>query len=196
MSAISNANSAQAFQNDGYVVIRPLVTEPLLGFLWRHLKAVAPRIGEGSHHRLVEQSLTADVVMEHLLQRLLPELEQAAGLKLYPTYSCCRLYEHGNILLRHSDRKACEISATVNLGQDPADPWPIWIEGRNGEAEVRLHPGDALVYRGIECDHWRLPYQGSLLGQVFLHYVDQDGPHAEWRFDKRDGLNLNPPLPI
>jgi hypothetical protein len=40
----------------------------------------------------------------------------------------------------------------------------------------------------MECAHWRAAYEGSHLAQVFLHYVDQHGPHAEWKFDKRPSL--------
>ena len=51
-----------------------------------------------------------------------------------------------------------------------------------------LSPGDALLYRGIDCFHWREPYLGSRLVQVFLHYVDRDGPHAGQKFDGRKTL--------
>jgi hypothetical protein len=45
-----------------------------------------------------------------------------------------------------------------------------------------------LIYRGIDIPHWRETYDGDRLAQVFLHYVDQNGPHNEWKFDKRPGL--------
>jgi hypothetical protein len=183
-------------RHQGFAAIAGLVSEPLLGFLWRYLKTGAPGAGKGDAQVPTAPSLYGDVVMEHLLQRLLPAVEAVAGLKLYPTYSYCRLYRHGDVLHRHSDRPSCEISATLNLGQEPAEPWPLWIEGRTGAVEVRQQPGDALVYLGIECDHWRDPYRGASLGQVFLHYVDQNGPYAEWRYDKRGKLNLSVPLPI
>jgi hypothetical protein len=49
-------------------------------------------------------------------------------------------------------------------------PWPLWIEGPLGRAAVELGPGDALLYRGIECAHWREPF--------------------EYRFDRRPALGL------
>jgi predicted 2-oxoglutarate/Fe(II)-dependent dioxygenase YbiX len=50
--------------------------------------------------------------------------------------------------------------------------------------------GDAALYRGMDKVHWREPYkEGKWQAQVFLHYVDADGPHAEWKFDKRKKLS-------
>ena len=134
--------------------------------------------------------------MEHLLERVRPVIEDATALRLYPTYSYVRMYRHGDALARHADRPSCEISVTMNLGQEPATPWPLWIAGPAGQTAVLLNPGDALLYRGIECEHWRDAFEGDRLAQVFLHYVDRAGPHREWRFDKRDSLSLTPRLPI
>jgi PKHD-type hydroxylase len=40
--------------------------------------------------------------------------------------------------------------------------------------------------------HWREPYfEGKWQAQVFLHYVDQNGPHAEWKYDKRESLGVS-----
>lgn len=57
--------------------------------------------------------------------------------------------------------------------------------------------GDAVLYRGCEVHHWRKKYkEGQWQAQVFLHYVDANGPHAEWKFDKRPGLNLPGPTEL
>lgn len=61
-----------------------------------------------------------------------------------------------------------------------------------GAFPVAMKPGDAAVYRGIECPHWREPFQGELAAQVFLHYVEQNGRYAEWKFDKRRSLGAPP----
>src|SRR5271156_1197866 len=47
---------------------------------------------------------------------------------------------------------------------------------------------DFLVYSGTQIPHWREEFEAKQLVQVFLHYVDQNGPHKEWKFDKRPGL--------
>jgi hypothetical protein len=188
----------RTFEDEQYAVMRAAVTDPLLGFLWRYVlaRAEAGSLRAGDHDVPGAACAYGDTVMEHMLERLRPAVQELIGLQLYPTYSYLRLYRNGDQLAAHQDRPACEISLSVNLGQDPPEAWPLWIRSRNGPKAVLLQPGDALLYRGIEREHWREPYTGARLAQVFLHYVDRAGPHAGWRFDKRDGLDLSLPLPI
>ncbi|HMB80444.1 MAG TPA: hypothetical protein VKI43_10285 [Vicinamibacterales bacterium] len=188
----------QTFARQQYAVMRSVIADPLLGFLWRYVRTRAANdaFAPGDHDVPGAACAYADTVMEHVLERLRPAVEQLTGLRLYPTYSYVRVYRTGDALEPHTDRESCEISVSVNLGQDPPASWPLWIRGAAGPDAIHLHPGDALLYRGIEREHWRERYDGVMLGQVFLHYVDQAGPHAAWRFDKRDGLDLSTPLPI
>jgi hypothetical protein len=184
------------FLQEHYVVVPTIVAEPLLGFLWRHLLQGAPALE--THDNFVPDSpaLYGDPVMEYLLRRLQPQVEELTGMTLYPTYSYARLYKGGDALRRHRDRPACEISVTINLGETSHAGWPLWLGGRDAPVSVALGPGDGLLYRGIDIEHWREPFTGERLGQVFLHYVEQDGPFAEWRYDKRESLNLCIPLPL
>ena len=147
----------------------------------------------------------ADRLMETLLIKTIPVMEQKTGLKLIPTYSYCRLYRKGNLLKRHKDRPSCEISTTLCLG---GDPWPIFIEptGSNNVISERknihkanapkgvkylLKPGDMIIYSGCELEHWREPFEGNLCGQVFLHYNHANGPFAKTNlFDKRPLLGI------
>jgi predicted 2-oxoglutarate/Fe(II)-dependent dioxygenase YbiX len=62
-------------------------------------------------------------------------------------------------------------------------------EDKSEATEVKMDIGDAVMYRGCDIYHWREPYkEGKWQAQVFLHYVDQNGPHAEWKYDKREAL--------
>jgi hypothetical protein len=186
------------FERQQYVVARSIVAEPLLGFLWRYVQqAVAlGTIADTAAQVPGTPAGYGDLVMEHLLERLRPQAQAISGLDLYPTYSYVRLYKRGDVLAAHHDRPSCEVSFSMTLGQEPDEPWPLWIRGSDGPAAVLLRPGDAVLYRGIDCEHWRERYEGVRLAQVFLHYVDQHGPHVSWRFDRRDGLALTHPLPI
>lgn len=139
-------------------------------------------------------SAYADPFMDMLLERLRPAVEHVTGLNLFPTYSLFRVYRRGDVLKPHRDRPACEVSMTLNLGCSSDKPWPIWIVGPMGKASVALRPGDGLVYRGCDCDHWREAFAGDYSAQAFLHYVSQDGPNAEWKFDKRPSLSSLPHL--
>lgn len=185
------------FAANKFAVARSMVTQPLLGFLWNYMLGVPASRAKNNDLQVPGSiALYADVVMEHVLERLRPEVERLSGLALFPTYSYCRMYKPGDDLKLHEDRPACEISVTLNVGQEPPRPWPIWLQAEGEAIPVSLEPGDALIYRGMDVPHWREPYPGERLAQVFLHYVDQAGPHAEWRFDKRDGLNMPIALPI
>ena len=146
-----------------------------------------------------------DLVMETLMMKVLPRMQQETGLQLIPTYSYARLYKKGDILKRHKDRPSCEISTTVHLG---GEPWSIFIDGTGQDniideyknihkpnapkgTEVILGIGDMLVYSGCELEHWREPFKGSNCGQVFLHYNHVNGPFASKnKFDGRPMLGV------
>jgi hypothetical protein len=132
----------------------------------------------------------ADPVMESLLLKLQPTMENATGLSLYPTYSFYRVYRNGDTLDRHKDRPSCEISCTLSFNysyEDSDYSWPIFMDGE----AIHLKPGDIAVYRGIENEHWREPFtypEQAWHVQAFLHYVDVNGPHAEWKYDTRPSI--------
>jgi|TARA_S200002703_G_C3780142_1_gene240350 hypothetical protein len=134
----------------------------------------------------------ADFAMETLLTKVKPILEKETGLQLVETYSYARIYKKGDELKRHKDRPSCETSCTLNLG---GDEWPIFLEpsGEEGKEGVKvlLNPGDMLIYRGCDLEHWRDPFEGDNCGQVFLHYNDLNGKFAEQnKYDGRPFLGL------
>lgn len=184
------ADLALEFAQQKYAVLRRCVTEPQLSLLYRYASNRA-KLGIMTHDRQVPEALSAygDIFMDGLLMDLLPVAEQATGKKLFPTYSYFRVYKRGDALAKHKDRPSCEISLTVCLGYAGEEPWPILIEIPSGVSSIDLNPGDALIYRGVDCPHWREPLTGDHAVQVFLHYVDQNGPLAEWKFDKRPSLS-------
>ena len=133
-----------------------------------------------------------DVAMDTLLEKLQPRMEAESGVKLYPTYSFARIYKKGDVLERHTDRYSCEISATMNLG---GDPWELFIDptggtGKSGKS-ILMEPGDLVMYRGCELEHWREAFEGENCGQVFFHYNDASGKEAdENKYDTRPFLGL------
>tara|TARA_R100001369_G_C3256122_1_gene157104 strand:+ start:79 stop:675 length:597 start_codon:yes stop_codon:yes gene_type:complete len=134
----------------------------------------------------------SDIAMETLLQKLRPSVEKETGLELNETYSYARIYKKGDVLERHKDRYSCELSATLNLG---GDSWPIYLEpsgelGKEG-IKVDLEPGDMLIYKGCEVEHWREAFEGENCGQVFLHYNNASNEKAEEnKYDGRPFLGL------
>jgi hypothetical protein len=120
-----------------------------------------------------------------LLCEKTPEVSNLIEETVLPTYTYARIYKNGEVLNRHRDRPACEISLTVHIGGDAT--WDISIQKPNGdEIDLNLGVGDAMVYLGCVADHWRsTPYSGQNYGQVFLHYVRSNGSNAWAYFDKQ-----------
>ena len=136
-------------------------------------------------------SLGHTPLFDSLLEQLTPNMEAATGKKLLPTYAYARWYAPGDELKIHRDRSSCEISATITLGFQ-GNSWPIYMGYDNNKQncrQVNMNIGDAVVYKGCELYHWREKYvEGDWQAQVFIHYVDANGPNAEWRYDKRERL--------
>ena len=145
----------------------------------------------------------ADIVTETLMLKCQPIMEKTTGLKLQPAYSYARMYKKGDVLKRHKDRFSCEISTTMKLG---GEDWSIYLDPTNTETQpenvpykiignkgvrIDLKPGDMLVYRGLDLEHWRNKFKGKSCGQVFLHYNNEKTPGSSQNlFDKRPHLGL------
>lgn len=122
----------------------------------------------------------ADPLAETLLMQKKKLMEKEVGLKLHPTYSFYRIYSFNADLKKHTDRESCEISVTIMIGSD-GTKWPIYMNDK----PIELMPGDACIYMGREVKHHRQNFQGDWHSQVFLHYVDQEGPFKDFKYDKR-----------
>ena len=185
--------SQSSFIAHGYSLVRGMVGRPVSEFLFSYAvnSALAGKTMGGDRDVPDTPVLEKDPMMEALLELLLPRVEAESGMRLLPTYSYLRIYKRGDVLRRHTDRPACETSVSLNLGCEAPRPWPIWLEGRAGAQAFDLMPGDALLYRGIDLPHWREAFDGDRMAQVFLHYVDRDGPHRDWAYDKRARLAVS-----
>ena len=114
-----------------------------------------------------------------------PKISNIVKSTLLPTYAFARFYKKGNILKKHIDRPACEVSVTVHLDGDTS--WPIWITTPNGKnVSVDLQSGDGMIYLGCIAPHWRTEYVGKEYTQVFLHYVRSTGVFNKCFFDKEE----------
>jgi len=209
-----------SFKQDRYVVVKNAISQELADFVYQYFQNkrmvaktliesqyIGPSVGYFGNWSDTQIPNTyshySDIVMETLLQRVKPIMENVTNLKLVETYSYARIYKKGDTLHRHKDRLSCEISTTLNLG---GPSWPIFLEpdpskGRVEDGkyitentlgmEVLLNPGDMLIYRGCELEHWRNPYDSDGCAQVFLHYNNASLPHAEInKFDTRPHIGL------
>jgi len=131
------------------------------------------------------------------------EVERILGMDLMPSYFYDRFYTPNAILKRHSDRPACEVSVSLQISTTLKNPWPLWFERPDGsETYVLMNNGDAVIYKGCEREHWRdaMPDEISwwkkkiakLRGkeieqyhhQIFLHYIDSNGPFLHCAYDQ------------
>jgi len=198
-----------SFKKDKYQVIKGAVSKELANFCYqyflnkrevarylfdeKYISQFTEYFGVWNDTQIPETySHYSDIVMETLLQKVKPVMEEQAEVKLTETYSYARIYKKGDELKKHKDRYSCEISTTLNLG---GDDWSIFLEpsgekGKDG-IEVKLEAGDMLMYRGCDLEHWRTPFEGEDCGQVFLHYNDASGKDAKQnKFDGRPMIGL------
>ena len=201
-----------SFEKNKYTVIKEAISKDMATFVYNYFLMKKQVYDTCIKHRYISPfenilgyyedaktgqipntySCYSDIVMETLLLKCQPVMEKATKLKLYPAYTYARIYKKGDELKRHKDRFSCEISTTMNLG---GDDWNIYLEpsGKTNQkgSKVSLKPGDMLVYRGCELEHWRKKFKGKVCGQVFLHYNNQLTPGSKDNmFDKRIHLGL------
>jgi hypothetical protein len=182
--------TASLLHRQGYIVLHSVAAAGMIGSLHRYmLKFAADRNATRDNQVPGAISCYGDPVTERLLEGLVPDMERITGRPLYPTYAYFRVYRNGDILQRHRDRPACEFTLSLCIGYEGATGWPLCVLGREGEFAADLKPGDGLVFKGLECDHWREAFCGVSASMAFLHYVDREGPYSEWRFDKRADLH-------
>jgi hypothetical protein len=190
------------FEENKYVVIRNLLSEEITTLMYQYSKAavqvsdyraVAARDiyrrswdgGFGDSQVPGAFFQYGDALMDTLMMLCLDKMQAYTGMSLLPNYTYWRMYHTGNELLRHTDRGSCEISATVCLGYDvsnvdkttyPEYDWPMFIKDKDSnEIPVHMKPGDCIIYKGMEVEHWREKFLGLNHTQVFIHYNETNG---------------------
>lgn len=119
-----------------------------------------------------------ELMFETYQEKIWPALENILGEELLPTYTYARLYTNGDELKIHSDRDACEISVTIQLGRSHHYSWPIYMAGK----PYYMAEGDGIIYLGCDIDHWREPCngpEGYYSGQAFMHFVRKNGTRVK-----------------
>lgn len=187
---------AERFEKHGCVLVKNFVDEQTIAVVSQYFenkirrqewKEVSDRGDPTSRF-----AYYADPLVEVLLLASKEAVEDATGKELLPTYSYSRIYQAGEQLKPHTDRPSCEISVTVNVATK-GEFSPIYTQyGQNDPEKHVLSPGDAVVYMGCDVMHWRQPLKDAQLNvQFMLHYVDKNGPYAEYAKDKRPAYGFN-----
>jgi hypothetical protein len=200
--------NSDVLHDNGYVCLGGLISDEKARELAAELRKHIEQI-DAQPDRLCPKSKAVHGVpaFDRLLEELTPAVSAAAGKNLIPTYSYARMYVFGEELPKHYDRPACQYSVTLCLGMD-GEPWPIFMAKKadessgtpyklpSGETEymlpsssVSLGAGDGVLYLGMDMVHYRDAFSGQWQAQVFLHWVDADGPHADHKYDGRLALS-------
>lgn len=184
--------SIKSFKESKFSVVKNIITPDMAKFLYEYVKLKATTVSfkkevepeywdrDWDGHFTCEQcpntfSHYGDPVMDTLGIKLLSEVSRYTGEDVCYTYSYYRFYQKGDVLKKHTDRKSCDISATVYLGSDTSNldypySWPFFVKHEKEDLEIHLNPGDIVLYRGCDLPHWRNECECLNHGQVFLHY--------------------------
>ena len=208
-------NTLQLFKDNAYLDLKGIIPKDMCNLVSQYAllqELVSPRKEEAEGQVPFSHSVYSDTLMETLMLFMKPHMESYTGLELCPTYSYFRVYRPGMTLERHTDRESCEISTTVCLGYNYINVnkdynWGMYVDNSyrhdinadfvsaNGLGKmITQTPGDIIVYRGCEVEHWREPFEageGSWQVQAFFHYINKDGPfYPEFAYDKREGIGF------
>ncbi len=177
-----------------YVVIQQAVSTEVCDLLadYANFKAaIKPNIKKDGLKNVHREY--GDPLMELLLGKLTPLIEEATGLALWPTLAFYYTYKNGNELTKHKDRSSCQIVAGLCIGADEAfkkehGTWPLILDVEGKSESIALGYGDILVFKGHETVHWREVFKGAWFVSAIFAYVDKNGPFAFQKFDQRQSL--------
>jgi len=196
-----NIETSNFFKENNYVLIKNFINNDITNLLYRYVKNQTLRTDYIIYNKKEEYrknldgeftdpqaygaySRYGDPMMDTLLECTTSFLKHYTEIEVVPTYSYYRFYQQGNILKRHIDRSSCEISITLCLGYDVSNLdndycWPMFVKNKktNIETPLYLKPGDIIIYRGCEVEHWRDSFLGLNQAQVFLHYNEFNGEY-------------------
>jgi predicted 2-oxoglutarate/Fe(II)-dependent dioxygenase YbiX len=176
----------QFFEKTGFLILKNFISEERAKSLSKEFLEFC----EKNPQECLSDSQVLDTPAKYnyvsfleLLCEKTPEVSKILGESVLPTYSYSRVYKNADILKKHTDRDACEISLTVHLDEDRE--WDLLLEDLKGNLQsFTLSHGDALLYSGCVVPHWREQYEGNFYTQVFLHYVKSRGSKTHSYFDK------------
>jgi hypothetical protein len=188
--------TARGFHERRYLVVKGILPRTILEYLKVYYAILAVNNRFWSDSQCPSSfSLGGDAALDAVLEWIRPEVGRLVGFGLAPTYSYTRQYVKGEVLARHTDRDACEISVTASI-QIPkrAGPSVVYLKPPNlDETKIEMFEGDGCVYAGTEVDHWREPFRVGGYIQLFLHFIAKRGRnYPKLIFDGRECLGAGP----
>jgi hypothetical protein len=185
--------SGELFILNGAIYCKDVIPNEMAKYLTHVLlrkNAIGGAVGDSQIPNAMT-TVSHELFLETVHEKIWPSLEQVVGEPLLPTYTYARLYSNGDVLEKHKDRPACEISVTVQLGRSHNYAWPIFA----GNHRFDLAEGDGMLYHGCDIEHWRDKCDGPTgyySGQAFFHFVKASGKNADQANDPESRLVFGP----
>jgi len=190
------------FDKTGLTVIPKLLSEQHIKLCLNYLEVIKERYKssrgltgdmiENDKHHPKTFSYYSPLCTEVLLLKLRPEIEKIVNAKLVPSFSYARIYFTGSELERHVDRKHAKFGISICLDKDEID-WPlVIIDHQQREQEINLSKGDAVIFKGMELEHYRNKFEGRFQTQMFLFYMPESTTDASKFLDGRSSLGVQP----
>ena len=192
--------TARKFREHRYLFVKGMLPRAILEYLKVYYAVLLSNNALASDVQCPSSlSLGGDPALDAILEWIRPKVSRLVGFELAPTYSYTRRYAKGELLSRHTDRDACEVSVTTSIEiPKGAGPSVVHLKPPNLRAtKVEMLEGDGCIYAGAEVEHWREPFRFDGYVQLFLHFISMRGRnYPKLTFDGRKCLGANYDHPI
>jgi hypothetical protein len=175
-SSIDYDQAAIFFRERRYLLVKDLLPKSILEYLKVYCQIL---LANDKFHKdrqcPLSLAVDGDPAFDAVLCWINPDVNRLIGFDLAPAYSYTRIYSEGDVLPRHIDRAAHEISVAVSIAiPKDAGPSILCLQPPNmPEAAVEMFEGDACVYAGTEVEHWGKPIPEDGYIELFLHFIDK-----------------------
>ena len=187
--------TARKFREHRYLFVKGILPRPILEYLKVYYAVLLTNNAFSRDEQCPSSlSLGADPGLDAILEWVRPEVGRLVGLELAPTYSYTRRYAKAELLPKHTDRNACEVSVTTSIEiPKGAGPSVVHLKPPHArETKVEMREGDGCIYAGAEVEHWRERFRLDGYVQLFLHFISKRGPnYPELAFDGRKCLGAS-----
>src|ERR1700693_1513328 len=111
-----NRQTAGRFREHRYLFVKGMLPRAILEYLKVYYAVLLSNNALASDVQCPSSlSLGGDPALDAILEWIRPKVSRLVGFELAPTYSYTRRYAKGELLSRHTDRDACEVSVTTSI---------------------------------------------------------------------------------
>jgi hypothetical protein len=176
------AECSESIRTRGFAVVRDLFSPLFIALMRKYFREAEEAGNFRVDHKQVKEKrfvLYNESVCRFAHRQAAALFRQVTNEVIIPSYTYLSAYCEGALLERHIDRPQCRWNGSLLVDNRPdvslADTWPIFLEIDGKPEEVRLNPGDVVIYRGTEIPHWRPKLERDLRQTlVLMHFVPYD----------------------